>query len=231
LPNLNLTIDGYRVNVNDRIIRTGNLFGPTVRSVLGANGYSGTEYVAYFTNAVDTRSTGLDLVADTSARLGTWGKLDLNAALNVNKTEITRIAAKPGAVGTLDSGFPFFGRDRQGELSVGNPLTKLILTARWRVDGLDVNLQGTRYGSLTYWRSELPSQDIRYGAKWITDLDVSYGVTRSARLTVGAANVFNVRPDANGPIDPNTGVASLVYGPSPFAPSGGFYYGRITFDF
>jgi len=231
LDDVSVTIDGYRVVVEDRIIRTSLLYGPTVRAALVANGFSGTEYVAYFTNAVDTTTTGVDLVAETKRDLGRWGGLNLSAAFNYNKTKLDRIAATPSAVGTLDSGFYYFGRDRQGELTVGNPQTKWVLSGRWSLGKLGVNLQTARYGGVTWQRSQDPAQDVKYGAKWITDLDVGFAVTEQLRVSVGAVNLFDVRPDANGPGDAKTGVASSVYGPSPFAPSGGFYYGKIAYDF
>ncbi|EGD58042.1 TonB-dependent receptor [Novosphingobium nitrogenifigens DSM 19370] len=228
---ISITADAYQVTVKHHIIRTGNLYGANVRAALLANGYTGTEYVTYFTNAVDTRSRGLDVVINGRHNFDRFGKLDLTASFNWNKAVIQKIADTPGAIGSLDSGFYFFGRDRQGELSVGNPQTKLVLTANWALHPVNVNVQTTRYGELTYWRSQFSSQDLRYGAKWVTDIDIGVDVTRFAKLSVGAANVFNVRPDAAGPIDANTGVASLVYGPSPFAPSGGYYYGRVSVNF
>jgi iron complex outermembrane receptor protein len=230
-PNISLTTDAYQVTVKDRIIRTANLYGANIRAALVANGYTGTEYVTYFANAVDTRSRGVDVVLDVKPNIGRFGKLNLTAAFNYNKTQITRLAATPAAIGTLDTNFYYFGRDRQGELSVGNPQTKIVLGANWSLKPVQINLQSARYGELTYWRSQNPAQDIHYGAKWITDIDVAVAVTSYAKLSVGASNVFNVKPDAAGPVDANTGAASLVYGPSPFSPAGGFYYGRIAVQF
>jgi len=228
---VNVTVDAYQVRIRDRIIRTGNLSGSSVLAALLANGYSGTEFVSYFANAVDTRSRGVDVVIDGRRDLGSLGKLGLTASLNVNKTKILRIADSPAALGQLDAGFVFFGRDRQGELSVANPETKLILAANWSLGPVSANLQTARYGGVTYWRSQLASQDVNYRAKWITDIEVAVDLTRFLKLSVGAANVFDVRPDANGPVDANTGTAAQVYGPSPFAPSGGYYYGRVAVTF
>lgn len=231
-PNLSITADGYQVTVKNRIIRTSNLAGANVTAALIANGYTGTEFVTYFTNAIDTRSRGLDVVVEARHDFDRLGKLNLSASFNYNETTIRRIADTPAKLGTLATGFVFFGRDRQGELSVGNPKTKLVLAANWALKPFEVNLQTTRYGKLTYWRSQLTSQDRVYGAKWITDIDVGVNVTRFAKLSVGAANVFNVRPDAYPELgDPNTGASGFVYGPSPFAPSGGYYYGRIGLSF
>jgi iron complex outermembrane receptor protein len=132
----------------------------------------------------------------------------------------------------LAPGFYFFGRDRQGELSVGNPQTKIVANANWALRPLSVNLSVTRYGGYTYQRSQTVAQDFYYGAKYITDLEVGVDVTRYAKLSVGASNLFNVRPDTNfAAADPNTGTAAAVYGPSPYSPAGGFYYACIAAQF
>lgn len=229
---ISLTTDAYQVTVKNRIIRTANLSGASVTAALIANGYTGTEYVTYFTNAVDTRSRGVDVVLDARPDIGRYGKLSLSLAYNYNKAEILRIAAPPAALGTLAPGFYFFGRDRQGELSVGNPQTKIVANANWALKPLSVNLSVTRYGGYTYQRSQTVAQDYYYGAKFITDLEVGVDVTRYAKLSVGASNLFNVRPDINfAAADPNTGTAAAVYGPSPYSPAGGFYYARIAAQF
>jgi iron complex outermembrane receptor protein len=195
---ISITADAYQVTVKHRIIRTGNLYGANVRAALLANGYTGTEYVTYFTNAVDTRSRGLDVVINGRHNFDRFGKLDLTASFNWNKAIIQKIADTPGAIGSLDSGFYFFGRDRQGELSVGNPQTKLVLTANWALHPVNVNVQTTRYGELTYWRSQFSSQDLRYGAKWVTDIDIGVDVTRFAELSSARPTCSTCAPMPRG---------------------------------
>lgn len=231
-PNVSITVDAYQVTVKNRIIRTSNLAGTKVTAALIANGYSGTEFVTYFANALDSRSKGIDAVLQASHDFGKLGKVGLSASFNYNETTIEKLVDPPAALGTLRTGFVFFGRDRQGELSIGNPRTKAVIAANWKLSPVELNISTARYGKLTYWRSQLESQDRVYGAKWITDVELGVDVTPFAKLSVGAANVFNVRPDAFPELgDPNTGSSGFVYGPSPFAPSGGYYYGRIGVSF
>jgi iron complex outermembrane receptor protein len=117
-----------------------------------------------------------------------------------------------------------------GDLSA-TPRTKLILSARWFIGALEANLQTTRYDSYLWQTTANRAQDYHFGAKWLTDLDLSYAVTKRIKLVVGAANLFNTKPDKNGPGDANSGGNSFVYGPAPFAPSGAYYYGKATYDF
>jgi iron complex outermembrane receptor protein len=233
---LNITIDSYQVTVKNRIARTGTLLGPALAPILTANGLSPSTWIVYFANAADTRTRGVDVVADYRLNLGHWGKLALDAAFNYNHTKIIRIAPTPAALTALagsnaGGSLIFFPRASQGDLTVNLPETKLVLGSHLDVGRFGVNLQTTRYGGYDWVRSEIAAQDTHYGARWITDLDVTVAVIGGLKLTAGASNIFNVRPEKNGPGDPATGSAQFSYGPAPFSPAGGFYYGKVSFDF
>lgn len=229
LEAINITIDAYHIRIKDRIVRTGRLFGPSVTPILEANGLGFVQSVEYFTNAVDTSTNGLDLVVDAVRRLdGGWGTLRGTIAFNYNKTKVTDIIAPPAALSSLAAGSQFFGADKIGDLTVLNPRTKLILGTNWEVGRLTINAQTTRYGKYTA-RQIAPATDRHFGAKWITSLDISVALTEWARLAVGANNVFDVRPETTNLGNAQTGAG--YYGPSPYAPSGGYYYARIALDF
>jgi iron complex outermembrane receptor protein len=93
-----------------------------------------------------------------------------------------------------------------------------------------VNATVTRYGSYNFVRSQMVVQDAHYGAKALFDLDATVTRLSALDITLGALNRFDVRPDKNGVVDPMTGSAAQVYGPSPFAPSGGFYYVKLVYN-
>jgi iron complex outermembrane receptor protein len=235
--NINVTLDGYQVKVKDRIVRTGYMFGPAFAPTLIAAGLTGTEWVQYFANAVDTRTRGADLVADITSDYGRYGLVRWGAAANWNRTTVTRINATPAEITALGANpggssvwFGYAAGGGIGDLSA-TPRTKLILSARWFIGALEANLQTTRYDSYLWQTTANRAQDYHFGAKWLTDLDLSYAVTKRIKLVVGAANLFNTKPDKNGPGDANSGGNSFVYGPAPFAPSGAYYYGKATYDF
>ncbi|MYM82712.1 TonB-dependent receptor [Duganella sp. FT50W] len=235
--NINVTLDGYQVTVKDRIVRTGYMFGPAFAPTLIAAGLTGTEWVQYFANAVDTRTRGADLVADITSDYGNAGLVRWGAALNWNKTTVTHINATPSQITALGANpggsavwFGYSAGGGIGDLSA-TPKTKLILSARWFFGDLEATVQTTRYDSYTWQTTANRAQDYHFGAKWLTDLDLSYAVTKKTKLVIGAANLFNTRPDKNGPGDANSGGNSFVYGPAPFAPSGAYYYGKVTYDF
>lgn len=232
-PSLSVTLDGYHIRIKNRIERTGRLFGTGISGILGANGLSDIEQAEYFINAADTTTKGFDLVADYSTRLGDLGKIGLTFAFNYSKTKVTDVVDTPaqlfGSNGAslLGAGSVFFGGDKIGELEVLQPHTKLVSTLNWSKGIFGFNVTVTRYGK--YTQRTAAGDDRHFGAKIITDASVSAKVTSFATLSAGATNLFDVRPETNGPGNPQTGQG--YYGPSPFNPAGGYYYGRIALAF
>lgn len=230
---LSVTLDGYYIRIRNRIERTGRLFGPGISAILAANGLSDIEQAEYFINAADTQTKGFDIVADYSRSLGDLGRIGVTLAFNYSKTRVTDVVDTPAqlfaANGTslLGAGSAFFGGDKIGELEVIQPRTKLVSTLNWSKGIVGVNLTATRYG--TYTQRTAAGDDRSFGAKIITDASISAKVTHFATLSVGATNIFDVRPETNGPGNPQTGQG--YYGPSPFNPAGGYYYGRIALAF
>nr|WP_315393757.1 TonB-dependent receptor [uncultured Duganella sp.] len=235
--NINVTLDGYQVKVKDRIIRTGYMFGPAFAPALVAGGLTGTEWVQYFANGVDTRTRGADLVTDITSDYGSYGLVRWGAAVNWNRTKITDIKATPAEITGLGANpggsSVWFGYSAGGGIGdlTATPKTKLILSARWFIGPVEANLQTTRYDSYDWQTTADRARDYHFGAKWLTDVDVSYAVSKQVKLVLGAANLFDTRPDRNGPGDANSGSSGFTYGPSPFAPSGAYYYGKVTYDF
>ena len=232
-PALSITLDGYYIRIKDRVERTGRLFGPGISAILAANGLSDIEQAEYFINAADTETKGFDLVADYSRTIGDLGRFGLTLAFNYSKTDVTDVVATPSqlfaANGTslLGAGSVFFGGDKIGELEVLQPHTKLVSTLNWSKGIVGLSLTATRYGK--YTQRTAAGDDRYFGAKIITDASISAKVTDFATLSVGATNLFDVRPETNGPGNPQTGQG--YYGPSPFNPAGGYYYGRIALAF
>lgn len=232
-PSLSVTLDGYYIRIRNRIERTGRLFGTGISSILAANGLSDIQQVEYFINAADTSTRGFDLVADYSTGLGDLGKLGVTLAFNYSKTKVTNVIDTPSQLfdangaSLLGAGSVFFGGDKIGELEVLQPHTKLVSAFNWSKGIFGINLTATRYGK--YTQRTAAGDDRHFGAKIITDASISAKVTHFATLSAGATNLFDVRPETNGPGSPQTGQG--YYGPSPFNPAGGYYYGRIALAF
>ncbi|MEX5573591.1 TonB-dependent receptor [Pseudomonas lijiangensis] len=224
---LSLTTDAYVINIRDRITLTGTLLGDEVTQVLQDNGVNSTSGGQYFINGADTRTKGVDVVGNYSQDLGAFGSVKWTAAFNWNQTEILSYKASTTILGTS---YDLMDREARNVITGIQPKTKLILGGDWSIDRFTINLALTRYGSYKEVNdSGDRSLDRIYAAKWITDLDVGYNLTKDLNIAVGAKNLFDVYPKKQG-IPSNTMTSS--YGTySPFGFTGGYYYTRLTYAF
>ncbi|MCV4342467.1 TonB-dependent receptor [Pseudomonas capsici] len=224
---LSLTTDAYVINIRDRITLTGTLLGNEVTQVLQDNGINSTSGGQYFINGADTRTKGVDVVGNYSQDLGAFGSVKWTAAFNWNQTEILSYKASTTILGTS---YDLMDREARNDVTGIQPRTKLILGGDWSIDRFNINLALTRYGSYKEVNdSGDRSLDRIYAAKWITDLDVGYSLTKDLNIAVGAKNLFDVYPRKQG-IPSNTMTSS--YGTySPFGFTGGYYYTRLTYAF
>ncbi|PYB70568.1 TonB-dependent receptor [Pseudomonas sp. LB-090624] len=224
---LAFTADAYLINVRDRITLTGTLLGPEVTQALLANGIDSTSGGQYFTNGANTRTKGLDLVGSYDQDLGGAGAVKWTAAFNWNDTELLSYKQSVNILGTP---YELMNRQARNLLTEVQPHTKLILGGNWRLGRYRVNLGLTRYGS---WRevnaANDRSLDREYKARWITDLDLGYQLTKDLELAIGARNLFDVYPERQAPASKTMVKGYGVY--SPYGFTGGYYFGRLTYTF
>ena len=224
---LHLTLDAYQIRVDDRIVKTEFLGtasngGTAIRDILIANGVTGVDSAQFFTNAIDTRTRGIDAVAEYTLRTSGLGAFRLSAAYSYSKTKILSIADNPAALSSLN--VVLFGRQAQRDLVAALPRTKLVLTNDWSLGRVHALARATRYGRYTE-SSNVASGDRTFGGKWVADLDIGYDLTDRVTLAVGANNLFDTYPNRNGLIAAD---GSGAYGGfAPFGLSGGSYYARV----
>src|SRR4051812_49948116 len=66
--------------------------------------------------------------------------------------------------------------------SKGAPRSKVVLGANWSIWRFRSDLRVTRYDSYLE-ASTTEGFDKKFGAKWITDIDVGYGITEDRKST------------------------------------------------
>ena len=258
VPRLNVTIDAYRVDIDDRIVVTDNLQatrdalgnpngvdpGFSIAQILNAAGFPTVNAARFFVNGVDTRTKGLDVVATYRMPAVFDGRLNLTAGLNLNKTKIRRVLAAPGALAEVDN-LVLFGRQESLRLVKGQPRNKVNFSADYERDWLGLTMRTTRYGKVLDAGAPASGvQDINLKAKWITDLEFRFKPMGDlVTLAVGGNNIFDVYP-TNTPrgqaVDPVSGAtvnlpATRYVTPfsnfSPFGFNGRFLYGRVSVNF
>ncbi|MCD9006971.1 TonB-dependent receptor [Luteimonas sp. XNQY3] len=225
LDNLYVTIDAYRIEIDDRITLSENLTSAAVRDYLNANGFPGVGGGRYFTNAIDTTTDGIDVVGTYNWALP-GSTLDLTLGYNYSKTEIDRVSGNPASLEAIDPDAVRFGRVELGRFEVGAPKDKLLLGATWTVGGFEVSAAATRYGSFSVLNAD-PARDQTFGAETTLDLAFSYSVDRW-KFTLGGDNVLDAYPDEV--IFANSTSGQLPYsGSSPFGFNGAFVYANAAY--
>jgi iron complex outermembrane receptor protein len=219
---LSLTMDAYSIKVRNRIGIT-QTFDVTAADIialpaLASVGVGGD--VNYFTNGFDTTTSGLDVIGTYRTDVGS-GKLNMTLAYNYNKSDVTDF--DPQVISAA----------QRSDISNFAPRHRAILSAGLQVGDFSINARENYYSS---WSVEADYPGQRFGAKFTSDLDVSYTIADHYTLTVGANNLFNTKPDRIAPSTSNpiyalTGSTGdgQIYPRSggPFGINGGFWYARI----
>ena len=223
---LTLTVDAYSIRVRNRIGIT-QTFSVTAADVLAlpalaAVGVGGD--VNYFTNGFNTTTKGLDVIGSYRTEAG-GGKLNFTLAYNYNKSKVTKF--DPVVISATQI----------SDIANFAPRHRAILSAAWQIGNFSLNARENYYSSWSV-QADYPGQ--RFGAKFVSDLDVSYTFMEHYTLTLGASNLFNTKPDRIAPSTSNPIYAltnstadGQVYPRSggPFGFNGGFWYARVRIKY
>ncbi|MET4074835.1 TonB-dependent receptor [Hymenobacter sp. UYCo722] len=252
-----LTVDAYQIDIDDRIVLS-SAFTRTntiVNTILGTQPVS---RVQFFANAVNTRTQGIDIVANSRLTLGDKSRLGLTAAANFNETTVRSFNStsttinNDATVGTSNLQNTLFDRQQRARLENGNPRSKILLSANYTYGIFGLEARTVRFGEVQTKDAD-PARsflDQTYAAKWITDLTLSAQIIKQVGVAVGINNLFDVYPDRinqnprndpnNFSVDPaqsynssldNTNRGRFVYNASQFGFQGAFYFGRVNVSF
>ncbi|MDO8911588.1 MAG: TonB-dependent receptor [Phenylobacterium sp.] len=256
LPAMTLTIDAYQIELTDRIFGSSSLYGtrggvlasPQVLAAILANGNVldptvTTTGINIFSNGLDTRSRGVDMVISYPTDLGDYGRIDWTLSGNYNTTKVTKVKAPPAPLTTPSVPYPagqtLFAGNAKSLLETASPKYKVGLNALYTFGAFTVNLTETVYGKSSALSDPGtgPLLQTSIGTTAITDLEVSYKFADAVTVSIGANNLFNKYPDELSAQYQAACVASgggcVAQYPtySPFGINGGYYYGRVTYAF
>jgi len=234
---LNLSIDVYQIKIRNRIELSGAIStsSPTVVSYLQANGITSLDYssIDYFTNAGDTRTRGIDVVASYAGDLGNAGTLTTTLSANYNQNKVTKVNPNPAVLNQLGVSFKRLSRtDIKGLMANSAPASKLILNEQYDVGHWGFTGTLTRYGRYTaYVANYDPSKnqiDQVFSPKWVLDLAANYRL-QGWTFTLGVDNALDTYPDKSYFQNSNNG--TLPYSEySPFGFNGAYAYGKIRYS-
>ena len=211
-----LTVDVYKIEVDDRIYRTGDI----------ENGLGGS--VSFYTNALDIEHRGLDLVLSSTFELIPGLETEASFAYNRNMTDVNGQkeinGIKPvndGLVEDIENNYP----DNRFVLNTLTQLNdQLSLMARLNYYGAHYDERG-RIGAATD-----PSAEID-GIVYL-DLELGYDVNEDLRITVGGSNILDEYVDKIDAPNANRMSVGLPYPRRTVANyEGGSWYLRANYSF
>jgi len=227
-----ITIDAYRIDIDDRIVLSENLTDQQVRDFLTSQGFIGVGGGRFFLNGVDTETEGLDVVVNWPWDAGGAGAFDFTLVANYNSTDVTRVPPPSAALAQIYAPAtppPLFGRINVLTFEEGNPEDKYAAIVNWKLRQFGATLRATRYGEALDPGTTAPL-DFTLDSKTLLDLEARFDVTERIRVAVGAENLTDEYPDAF-PVARNTTGNTPFSNYSPFGRSGRFVYGRLTVEF
>lgn len=218
-----LTVDVYKVQIDDRIVLSGNFTGARVTALLlpfGANS------ARFFTNAIDTDTKGVDVTANYRLGLGSGGDLRLQAGFNYTETKIVAQRPTPSQLAGFEQ--VLFDRIERRRIECGQPKNNLRLSGDWRKGRWGLNARTARYGEFCSFTANV-ADDQTYDARWLTDLELAYRAERYS-LALGAQDAFNTLPERNITANSFNGIQTFP-SHAPSGMNGRALYGKLTVRF
>ncbi len=223
--NLKLTVDAYQVNIDDRVILTGAFAAGSDAELQLIFDNAGATEARFFTNAIDTRSQGIDVVLSHRMQVGDGHSLVNDLAGTFSKTEwdqdagihASELLIQKDLVGT------YFNQESRIYLEQSVPRVKVTLSNTLSLEKMTIYLRNTYFGETTEATNNggifdddlelLPGATIDpyNSGKVITDLSLGYAFSDDLNVTIGANNLLDIYPDE---VD------------TPFRSSGRFVYSR-----
>ena len=259
-PDINITVDYFNIELEDRIAQTGTIDirgqgvpagvnCPLARAnpvgnlavclqELGVPGASDLSSVSFYTNDFATTTEGIDIVATWDLDWGDAGNGSLIASWNHTETTVDNAGSEVNRNRVVD--LENYNPQNRGVFTYNHFLGDLRLLARasyyddWVVSSWsgDPTPRGPNGNAYTIDCTFGVYNDNCYDGDWLVDLEAAYTFNDAYTLIIGANNAF----DQEAPLDIDNldgtiGSGNTFTGSSPWGIEGAFYYARFRVDF
>jgi iron complex outermembrane receptor protein len=233
--NFSVTADLYRTNIDDRIVFSSNIAPeagscPTpaacpIRAILDPLRVGQAQF---FTNAIDTSTTGFDLVAQHTTR-GQGSTLVLSGQLGFNRTKVKNRHSQSSVL----TGAQLFDDTQVTLIEKGQPRQHHVVAADYTLGQWNATARANYFGEVE-GQGFTPGFIQTWSAKWILDLTGRYNFTRKLSLSAGINNLFDTYPTRWDPVKaapfPQLGFTHC-WETCPFGINGRSYYVKADYAF
>jgi len=219
---ISFMVDYFYNKVKDKIMLSNSIGASTPEQEAIFKFYAVTK-AKYLTNAIDTKTYGIDLKFNYNYTFINSSNLDFTSWYSYNKNKVT---AYNDETITIENSYKQIDRIENGQ-----PKNRLKFLTNYKIDDFNIALNITNYGSYRQVRGDT---SYKFESKWISDLDIAYRVDKDVKIAIGGTNIFDVMPNR---WDGLSGVGygydgMLAYSNySPFGYSGAYYYVKATMSF
>ncbi len=191
------TFDYYNIAVKDRIVLSTEI-GPTdagntpLDDILTSNNLSD---VSFFVNAIDTKTSGVDVVLSYKGVSLGAGTLNFNLSGNYTiQNERDGAVKNPELV--EQAGQSVVNDTQEALFFTSRPKTKWILGINYDINKFGFSLNNTYFGK-TMFQQQGMSADLftEFTPKTVTDLGINYNATEKFTIALNVNNLFNVLPE------------------------------------
>jgi iron complex outermembrane receptor protein len=217
--NLSFTVDYYSINVEDRIVLGSEITGTEFNDdnvnigttplddILRDNNLSD---LSFFSNALDTKTSGIDVVIGYNKIKAGEGMLGFNLSGNYVIENARDGAVKNPAI-VAAAGQSVVNATQEALFFTSRPEMKWILGTTYDVDKFGFNLNNTYFGKTTFKQQGM-SSDLRteFTPKVVTDLGINYNATEKLTFSLNVNNLFNVLPEWSFKAENSAGTAILA---------------------
>ncbi|WP_020653600.1 TonB-dependent receptor plug domain-containing protein [Massilia niastensis] len=197
----NLTADLFRTDIDDRIVFSSNIApesGPCatpaacpIKAILDPLRVGQAQF---FTNAIDTETTGLDISATQTIR-GQGSTLVLSGQLGFNKTEVKDRHSQSSVL----TGAQLFDDAQVTLIERGQPRKHHVVSADYTTGPWNVNARANYFGEVQ-GQGFTPGIVQTWAAKWILDVTGRYAFNKNLSLSAGVNNLFDTYPTKWDPV-------------------------------
>jgi len=225
---LTLTVDAYSIDVTDRIVLSENLTSAAVRNYIVSQGFTGVGGGRFFINGVDTKTVGVDIVANYPLNLGASGRFDFTLAGNFNRTDVNKVPTT-AQLAALNPAPVLFDRVNVLTMEQGQPKNKITASVNWKLAQWGVTARATRYGEVLS-PGTTQAFDFVIHPHTLVDLEGRYALTSKIALAVGVDNLFDQYSETLPP-SLNTTSNTPFANYTPFGTGGRYIYARANYSF
>lgn len=175
--NFSASVDYYDIAVDDRIVISNRVV-------------SSTGEVEFFTNSIDTKTSGIDVVLDFRNLQAGPGAFGVSVAGNFNlKNE--RDGAIPEVGGT-----PVIDFTQEALFFTSRPKEKIVTGVTYGMRQLDLGLYGTYFGSTEFRQTGLdPNLKTVFDPKVVFDFMVTFRILDNVSISANVNNILDELPE------------------------------------